>query len=107
MKRTLNTAGRTVLFSSITGCRRAGLADGLPQRFLYRWGSAGRSWRSWRPVIALTVLPAVLALLGNRVNAGRPSSCSGEAERDATETESGFWYRLSRFVMRRPIRSRP
>src|SRR5581483_3425679 len=25
------------------------------------------------------------------------------AERDATQTESGFWYRLSHFVMRRPI----
>jgi RND superfamily putative drug exporter len=53
--------------------------------------------------IALTVLPAVLVLLGRRVNAWAPSFLQRRAERDATETESGFWYRLSRFVMRRPV----
>jgi RND superfamily putative drug exporter len=49
------------------------------------------------------VLPAVLALLGNRVNALAPSFLQRRAERDARPGESGFWYRLSRFVMRRPI----
>jgi RND superfamily putative drug exporter len=49
------------------------------------------------------VLPAVLALLGNRVNALAPAFLQRRAERDATATEEGFWYRLSRFVMRRPI----
>ncbi|HEX8754523.1 MAG TPA: MMPL family transporter, partial [Solirubrobacterales bacterium] len=54
-------------------------------------------------LISLTVLPAVLTLLGSRVNAGAPAFLQRRAEADARPAESGFWYRLSRFVMRRPV----
>jgi RND superfamily putative drug exporter len=53
--------------------------------------------------VALIVLPAVLSILGPRVNALAPRFLQRRAERDAMPTESGLWYRLSRFVMRRPI----
>src|SRR3954453_13479990 len=52
--------------------------------------------------VAIVVLPAVLALLGNRVNAGAPRRLQRAAERDARPAQAGAWYRLSRFVMRRP-----
>ncbi len=103
MKRTMNTAGRTVLFSSITVAVALASLMVFPQRFLYSMGLGGALVALLASLIALTVLPAVLALLGNRVNAGAPKFLQRRAERDATETESGFWYRLSRFVMRRPI----
>jgi RND superfamily putative drug exporter len=54
-------------------------------------------------LISLTVLPAVLTLLGNRVNAGAPKFLQRRAEADAKPAQEGFWYRLSRFVMRRPV----
>ncbi len=54
--------------------------------------------------LALIVLPAILALLGTRVNSLAPAFLQRRAERDARPAESGFWYRLSRFVMRRPGR---
>ena len=103
MRRTLNTAGRTVLFSSITVAVALASLMVFPQRFLYSMGLGGALVALLASLIALTVLPAVLALLGNRVNALSPSFLHRRAERDATVTESGFWYRLSRFVMRRPI----
>src|SRR3954471_23786326 len=103
MKRTLNTAGRTVLFSSLTVAAALASLMVFPQRFLYSMGLGGALVALLASTIALTVLPAVLTLLGNRVNAGAPKFLQRGAERDATETESGFWYRLSRFVMRRPI----
>jgi uncharacterized membrane protein YdfJ with MMPL/SSD domain len=103
MKRTLNTAGRTVLFSSITVAVALASLMVFPQRFLYSMGLGGALVALLASAITLTVLPAVLALLGNRVNAGAPKFLQRRAQRDATETESGFWYRLSRFVMRRPI----
>jgi RND superfamily putative drug exporter len=53
--------------------------------------------------VALVVLPAVLSMLGPRVNALAPRFLQRRAEREATQTETGFWYRLSRFVMRRPV----
>ena len=103
MKRTLNTAGRTVLFSSLTVAVALASLMVFPQRFLYSMGLGGAMVALLASAIALTVLPAVLALLGHRVNAWAPSFLQRRAERDATVTQEGFWYRLSRFVMRRPV----
>jgi uncharacterized membrane protein YdfJ with MMPL/SSD domain len=103
MKRTMNTAGRTVLFSSLTVAAALASLMVFPQRFLYSMGLGGLLVALLAASIALTVLPAVLALLGHRVNAWAPGFLQRRAERDATRTDSGFWYRLSRFVMRRPI----
>jgi uncharacterized membrane protein YdfJ with MMPL/SSD domain len=103
MRRTMNTAGRTVLFSSLTVAAALASLMVFPQRFLYSMGLGGTLVALLAATIALTVLPAVLALLGNRVNALSPSFLQRRAERDARPAESGFWYRLSRFVMRRPI----
>ena len=102
MKRTMTTAGRTVFFSSLTVAAAMASLLIFPQRFLYSMGLGGALVALLAATIALTVLPAVLALLGNRVNAWSPKFLQGRAAREATETESGFWYRLSRFVMRRP-----
>ena len=45
MKRTLNTAGRTVLFSSITVAVALASLTVFPQRFLYSMGIGGASSR--------------------------------------------------------------
>jgi uncharacterized membrane protein YdfJ with MMPL/SSD domain len=103
MRQTMNTAGRTVMFSSITVAVALASLLVFPQRFLYSMGLGGALVALLAASIALTVLPAVLALLGNRVNAWAPSFLHRRAERDATVTQEGFWYRLSRFVMRRPV----
>ena len=49
------------------------------------------------------MLPAVLTLLGTRVNSLAPRFLQRRAEADTRPDEHGFWYRLSRFVMRRPV----
>src|SRR4051794_18112473 len=102
MRRTMATAGRTIVFSSLTVA--AALASLLifPQRFLYSMGLGGSLVALIAAGLALVVLPAILALLGTRVNSLAPAFLQRRAERDARPTESGFWYRLSRFVMRRP-----
>src|SRR3954447_1070379 len=104
LRRTLQTAGRTILFSSLTvGAAVASLAI-FPQRFLYSMGIAGALVALVAATLALVVLPALLALLGPRVNALAPKRLQRAADRDARATQSGGWYRLSRFVMRRPAR---
>jgi RND superfamily putative drug exporter len=102
MRRTMATSGRTILFSSLTVA--AALASLLifPQRFLYSMGVAGSLVALIAAGLALLVLPAILAALGHRVNALSPAFLQRRAEREAQPTESGFWYRLSRVVMRRP-----
>jgi uncharacterized membrane protein YdfJ with MMPL/SSD domain len=104
MRRTMATAGRTVLFSSLTVAAAMAALLVFPQRFLYSMGLGGSLVALIAASIALIVLPAVLALLGNRVNALSPAFLQRRAERDASATTAGFWYRLSRFVMRVPGR---
>jgi RND superfamily putative drug exporter len=104
LRRTMTTAGRTVLFSSITVAGAVASLMVFPQRFLYSMGIGGLGVALLSAAIALIILPAVLALLGPRVNALAPRVLQRRAERDARPLEEGFWYRLSRFVMRRPGR---
>jgi uncharacterized membrane protein YdfJ with MMPL/SSD domain len=103
MRRVLATAGRTVFFSSLTVAAALASLLVFPQRFLYSMGLGGALVALFAALISLTVLPAVLTLLGTRVNALAPRFLQHRAEADARPEESGFWYRLSRFVMRRPI----
>lgn len=104
LQNTMATAGRTVLFSSLTVAAALAALLTFPQRFLYSMGIGGMSVAIIAAVIALVVLPAVLALLGERVNALAPKRLQRAAHRDARPAATGAWYRLSRFVMRRPGR---
>ena len=103
MRRTMATAGRTVLFSSLTVAAALASLIVFPQRFLYSMGMGGALVALLAAAISLTVLPAVLAALGERVNALSPAFLQRRAEREARVTEEGFWYRLSQFVRRHPI----
>ncbi len=103
MRRVLATSGRTVFFSSLTVAAALASLLVFPQRFLYSMGLGGALVSLFAALISLTVLPAVLTLLGTRVNAGAPKFLQRRAEADARPDEHGFWYRLSRFVMRRPV----
>jgi putative drug exporter of the RND superfamily len=102
LRRTLQTAGRTVLFSSVTVAVSAAALAIFPQQFLYSMGIAGAIVALLAATLALTVLPALLALLGPRVNALSPKRLRRAAERDARPAPSGAWYRLAQFVTRRP-----
>jgi uncharacterized membrane protein YdfJ with MMPL/SSD domain len=104
MRRTLATAGRTVAFSSLTVAGAIASLAVFPQRFLYSMGIGGFCVALIAAAIALIVLPAVLTLLGARVNSLTPPFLARRAERDAREAHEGFWYRLSRLVMRFPGR---
>lgn len=104
MRRTMATAGRTVLFSSLTVAAALASLLVFPQRFLYSMGIGGATVALLAAAVSLIVLPAVLALLGNRVNAGAPKFLQRRAESDARPESAGFWYRLSRFVQRFPGR---
>jgi RND superfamily putative drug exporter len=103
MRRVLATAGRTVFFSSLTVAAALASLLVFPQRFLYSMGLGGALVVLFAALISLTVLPAVLTLLGARVNSLAPRFLQRRAEADTRPDEHGFWYRLSRFVMRRPV----
>ncbi len=101
IRRTMTTAGRTVMFSGLTVA--AALASLLifPQMFLKSMAYGGMAAVVIAMLAALTVLPATLVLLGRRVDAGR---LPWRRRRPVDVGDSrGRWAALARAVMRRPV----
>jgi uncharacterized membrane protein YdfJ with MMPL/SSD domain len=95
------TASRAVLFSGIA-FTLAMLGLLLVPHTIMRSLAAGAIVAGLVSVVAaLTLLPALLSLLGDRVNALRIPFFG----RTASRTESPFWSRTVRAVMRRPLTS--
>ncbi len=109
---TMATAGRTVLFSGLIVA--ASLASLLifKQSFLRSMGYGGVAAVLAAMLAALTLLPALLAVLGPRIEAGRMPWRRGSrlradggqpgADTDGVD-EDGAWARLAHSVMRRPV----
>jgi RND superfamily putative drug exporter len=96
--RTVETAGRTIVFSGLAvGAAMAALLL-FPLYFLRSFAYAGVGVVAIALVGAVVVLPALLTVLGPRVNAGRLPW----ARRVTTGAEAPFWGRLAAWVMRRP-----
>ncbi len=102
--RTLQTAGRTVLYSSLTVAAALTTLLVFPIRFLSSMGIGGAVVALSGGVVALVVLPALLIVLGPRVDALSPVWLQRRAARSARSSEEGGWWRLARGVMRRPSR---
>jgi putative drug exporter of the RND superfamily len=96
-RRTVQTAGRTALFSGLTVAAAMAALIFMPQRFLYSMAVAGASVAVLSSLIAILVVPSLLALLGTRIDA-----LSIRRGRAVSDTSDG-WYRLARGVMRRPV----
>jgi uncharacterized membrane protein YdfJ with MMPL/SSD domain len=100
--RTLQTAGRTVLYSSLTVAGALASMLVFPIRFLYSMGVGGAIVALSAGAVSLLVLPAVLVALGPRIDALSPARLQRSAARTAQASEQGGWYRFARAVMRRP-----
>jgi RND superfamily putative drug exporter len=94
--RTVRTAGRTVVFSGITVAIALSALLVFPQFFLRSFAYAGIATVALAVLAAVVVLPALLSVLGTRVNRFRVLRSTTEV------TDHGFWFRLSSMVMRRP-----
>ena len=100
--RTVATAGRTVLVSGVTVAAALCSLMLFQPVFLRSMGYGGVATVAIDVIAATTVLPALLAVLGHRVNAlaVRKSVRPGAVAKPETE---GGWYRLAQAVMRRPV----
>jgi RND superfamily putative drug exporter len=94
---TLQSAGRTVVYSGLTVASSLLCLNLLPQRFFHDMGLAGAIAVATAMLAAILLLPAALHLLGPRVNAW---SVPWLARRARQLAEGGWWSRMGRFVMR-------
>jgi RND superfamily putative drug exporter len=98
--RTMQTAGRTVIFSATTVAVSLAALLVFPLYFLKSFAYAGIAVTILAAVGAVVVLPAILAALGTRVDKGSLRRPRGRA---VAQTGAGFWHRLATTVMRRPV----
>jgi RND superfamily putative drug exporter len=105
--RTMQTAGRTVIFSASTVAVSLAALLVFPMYFLKSFAYAGIAVTTLAAAGAVVVLPAILAALGTRVDLGSPRrSRQRRAERTQALVEGhsrGFWHRTATTVMRRPV----
>lgn len=97
---TLRTAGRTVAFGGLTVAASVSCLFLLPQRFFHNMALAGSLAVGVAMLTATLVLPALLAVLGERINRfSVPLILRRHAERAARRR----WYGFSHFVMRHAL----
>jgi RND superfamily putative drug exporter len=97
--RSVATAGRTVLFSAVTVAASLIALLVFPFYFLRSFAFAGAAVVAVAALAAVTTLPAVIAVLGPRLERFTIF------RRGVGSVEGGFWHRLAGGVMRRPVRS--
>jgi RND superfamily putative drug exporter len=96
--RTMELAGRTVLISALTVAVSLSALLVFPLYFLRSFAYAGVAVVLLALAGSLLALPALLAVLGHRVNSLRIGRDPGRrAEHE------GMWHRIAMVVMRRPI----
>ncbi|SDO77008.1 putative drug exporter of the RND superfamily [Nakamurella panacisegetis] len=98
--RTVATAGRTILFSAAAVVAALATLILFPLYFLSSFGYAGIGVVLIAALGALVLIPAALALLGRRVDAGRLPFTG-----TARNAESRFWLRFATAVFRHPVRT--
>ncbi|MEY4412673.1 MAG: hypothetical protein RL560_932, partial [Actinomycetota bacterium] len=94
---TLRSAGKTVFYSGLTVVLTLISLTFFPQNFLKSMGYAGAAVVALAVIGALIPLPALLAILGAKINKGVVRR-SGIVQK-----EDGRWAQIARFVMRRPV----
>jgi RND superfamily putative drug exporter len=95
--RTVQTAGRTVLFSGLTVAISLAALLIFPLFFLRSFAYAGIAVVALALIGATVFLPALLAALGPRVDR------LVLLRRQPKEVGEGMWHRIATFVMRRPV----
>ena len=97
VRRTVQTAGRTVAFSGLTVALSLAALLVFPMAFLRSFAYAGVAVVLLASIFATVFLPALLAVIGRKVDSLRLW------KRQPKEVGEGFWHRLAMVVMRRPI----
>ncbi|PXX70765.1 RND superfamily putative drug exporter [Nocardia tenerifensis] len=102
VRRAVMTAGRTVVFSATMIIVSLGGLLLFPQGFLRSMAYGSIATVSLAALTALTVLPAMLSILGPRVDMLGIQRFGNT--KTAEEIENGFWGRSTGWVMRHPTR---
>lgn len=97
VRRTVRSAGKTVLFSALTVAASLCALLVFDIAFLRSFAYAGLAVSLLAGVYAIVVLPAMLGFLGPRINS------LTIWKRSTTPSNEGFWHKMAVTVMKRPV----
>ena len=100
---TMVTAGRTVLFSALTVALSMAAMALFPMYFLTSFAYAGVATVALCALAAIVVTPAAIMALGPRLDAFDLHRLLGPTRAQPRPTDQMFWYRTTRFVIRRAL----
>ena len=101
LERTMRTAGRATLFSGGTVAIGLALLALMPLPFMRSMGIGGLIVPLVSIAASATFLPAMLAVMGRRVNRWR--IVPRRILKSRAQGAGGFWVRLAKSIMRRPV----
>ena len=101
LERTMRTAGRSTLFSGLTVAIGLALLAFMPVPFIRSMGIGGLLVPLVSIAASATFLPALLAVMGRKVNRWRVVPRSVLKRR--AQTTAGAWTRLAHSIMRHPV----
>ncbi len=101
VRRTVTTAGRTVVFSATMIVASLGGLLLFPHGFLKSVAYGAIATVSLAALTSITILPAILGILGKRIDMLGIKRL--EKGRSAEQVENGMWGKLTRWVMKRPL----
>ncbi|WP_040784765.1 MMPL family transporter [Nocardia pneumoniae] len=102
VRRSVMTAGRTVVFSATMIIASLGGMLLFPQGFLKSVAYGTIATVSLAALTAITILPAMLGVLGPRVD--MLGLKRFRKTKTAEEIENGFWGRITQWVMKHPLK---
>ncbi|WP_329415110.1 MMPL family transporter [Nocardia vinacea] len=102
VRRSVMTAGRTVVFSATMIIASLGGMLLFPQGFLKSIAYGSIATVSLAALTAITILPAMLSILGARVD--MLGLKRFRKTKTAEEVETGFWGKSTRWVMQHPLK---
>ncbi len=105
--RTMATSGRTVLFSAVTVALSMSATVAFPMYFLKSFAYAGVATVAFVATASIVVTPAAIVLLGPRLDALNVRRLArrmlGRPKPQHKPVDQLFWYRSTKFVMRRAL----
>ncbi|HEX8857120.1 MAG TPA: MMPL family transporter, partial [Thermoleophilaceae bacterium] len=101
LERTMLTAGRATIFSGLTVAIGLALLILMPLPFMRSMGVGGVMVPLVSIAASATLLPALLAVMGRRVN--RLRIIPRRILKSRAQAKAGFWTKLANSIMRRPV----
>ncbi len=103
VRRSVMTSGQTIVFSATIIVAALACLLMFPQAFLKSVAFGAIASVGLAALLSVTVLPAILAILGRRVDALSVPFLKRTRTRE--EVEEGFWGKLATWVMKHPLKT--